>query len=63
MSAIAQVHATEKRVKALIDQHAQTLMDSLTADIGQIRLLQGIIQGLQFALEAQREAYKTDLGG
>lgn len=63
MSAIAQKMAADKRIKALIDRHAEALCSDIEGDLASLRMLQGTIQGLNMALVANETAYKTDIGG
>jgi hypothetical protein len=62
MSAHAQKAAAKTRIEALIDMHAQALVEGWSDDLGEMRMNQGTIQGLRLALVAQEEAYK-DIGG
>lgn len=63
MSAIAQKMAADKRLKTLIDRHAEALCSDTGGDLASLRLLQGTIQGLRMALNENEAAYKQDLGG
>lgn len=63
MSAIAQKTAVDRRLKKLIDDHAEALCNDTGGDLASLRMLQGTIQGLRFAMNANETAYKTDIGG
>ena len=62
MSAHAMKAESERRLRKLVDEHAEALADRVTDDLGQMRFNQGVIAGLRMAIETQQDAYRH-LGG